>query len=176
VSSERALQLGRSLELMRRLREVVADFARREEQISKESRTRRQAVSRRIRDSLQAEESAASAEYEAAKAHYEHEEERVRGIYVRRRARIRQTYTAGIRNLPRQAQEAKRKWMGDLQMRHFRAERMLTSGMKAADAAFADHAAETQCARGLTRDRRATCEEGIWRLPSAGETAAHCCG
>jgi hypothetical protein len=71
----------------------------------------------------------------------------VNSVFAKRRARIEQLGVVGFRSLPKRAEEEKGRWMGELQMRRFHAERSRDAGLKAADAdaaAFAARFAELQ--------------------------------
>src|SRR5262249_21219094 len=66
------------------------------------------------------------------------EDARVREIYEGRRTTVRQALATGVRTLPARVRKRKERWKGDLQMRHFRAERKLATDLAAADAAYAE--------------------------------------
>jgi ABC-type multidrug transport system fused ATPase/permease subunit len=137
VSSGIDLRVSRSLELLASLRQTVADFAKREEQLTRDILTRRAATQRKLRDGIEKTEARMTAQLDESEEQFQTEETRIRDIHEKRRARIQRLHTTGIRDLPKRAKEAKGKWMGDLQMRHFRAERAMTAGQDAAGAELA---------------------------------------
>jgi Holliday junction resolvasome RuvABC endonuclease subunit len=130
------LRVTRSLELLAGLKQAVAGFAKREEQIARHLSRRRHAAGH----TGEAELEAAQANYAAQVAETEKvfgaEVERIKARYEKRRARIQKYRTATLRNLPARAQEAKGKWLAELQMRNYRAQRKLKADLEANDAAF----------------------------------------
>ncbi|HEX8311907.1 MAG TPA: FtsK/SpoIIIE domain-containing protein, partial [Chthoniobacteraceae bacterium] len=136
MSSGTDLRVARSLELLRELTRTSAEFAAREEELTRDIRTRRQTGSRRYRDALDKLKTTSSGQLAATQHAFDAEAERVRGIYDARQDRVQRLRLSGLRNLPRRAQEAKGKWMGDLQLRKFRAEKTQTADLRAAGEAF----------------------------------------
>ncbi|HZJ16489.1 MAG TPA: hypothetical protein VFD27_15645, partial [Chthoniobacteraceae bacterium] len=157
MSSRIDLRVSHSLELLGTLRRLVADFGQREEQLSRELLTRRGAENRKFRDASERTVAREAAEIAAAEARLEHERDRLTALYDGRRARIERLKITGLRNLPKRASEEKRRWMGDLQMRRFHADRKHTTDITTTDEAFAEHAAAraAQQAALVTLDRTA---------------------
>ncbi|HEY2344239.1 MAG TPA: hypothetical protein VGH90_14440, partial [Chthoniobacteraceae bacterium] len=129
--------MERSVELYGRLKDAVADFVKREELLTRDIRTRRTTAERKHRDGITKVESRFETQMAAIEADFKETEERARATYENRRLRIQKARANGLKNLPRLAANAKKKWMGNLQMRHFRAERTLASGMAALEKDFA---------------------------------------
>jgi len=130
VSDNVDLRATQTRELVLHLVRLVADFAAREDALTRDLHGRKFAAKRKLRsgsdsiDTWLANESAAVTEQSAA------ETTRVTQLYDNRLARIQRARTAGLRNLPRRAQEARGRWMGDLQLRRFRAERKLAAQLQ----------------------------------------------
>ncbi len=131
MSNEPDLRVTRSVELLARLREMVSQFANSEEKLTREIATRRVAMNRKFRDAMERVELRLSAQTIEVETKSQEEEQRVTAIYEDRRARIQRAYTTGIRSLPKRAQSEKERWMGDLQLRKFRAERKLAAEREA---------------------------------------------
>ncbi len=132
MSSRPDLRVSRGLELLAELKRVVADFAKREELLVRELRNRRGTALRKQRDVTEKAESRRAAQLDETTAHFSTAEARTRALYEGRRERVRRLHSTGLRNLPKRAQEAKRRWMGDLQMRQFRADRKQTNELETA--------------------------------------------
>ncbi len=132
------LSVSRSLELLSRVRQIVADFAKREDSLARDLRTRRFAIERKYRDGMAKAESKHGSLISEIEATFKSEEERARATYEGRRTRIQKARATGLKNLPRRAAEAKKRWKGDLQMKHFRAERTLAAGQAAVEKEFAE--------------------------------------
>ena len=140
MSSRIDLRVSHSLELLGTLRRTVADFTQREEQLSRELLTRRAGENRKFRETSDKVAARETAELAAAEARLEHERDRLTTLYDDRRARVERLKTTGLRNLPKRASEEKRRWMGDLQMRRFHADRTHTTDLATTDKAFAEFA------------------------------------
>ena len=143
------LRVGHSLDLLVQIKQTVADFAKKEETLTRELLSRRGAVNRKHRETLEKTDAKLATQIEETDARFKSEEVRVNAIYARRRARIDQFCAVGLRSLPKRAEEAKGRWMGDLQMRRFHAERSRTTGMKAADSESADFAGRLSEQQGI---------------------------
>ena len=152
MSSGADLRASRSLELMTELRLVSAEFAKREEQLMRDVRHGSMAANRKQREAVQKIEARVAAQTEEAEAHFKDEDERVRVRYEARAARVQKARAAGLRNLPRRAQEAKAKWKGDLQLKRFRAERKVAADRKAADDSCAAFIKKLEEQRGLVAE------------------------
>ena len=157
MSSRTDLRVSRALTLLGALQRTAADFAKREELLLHDLRTRRGAAQRKHRDAMEKVESRHAAQVAETTEHFTTTEERIRALYESRRERVQRLKTAGLRNLPKRAQEAKERWMGDLQMRQFRAERKQTADQQTADKALAQFSARLaeQHARFTALDRTA---------------------
>jgi hypothetical protein len=130
--------MGRVFELLRSLNQTVEEFAKREEEYLRNFRNQRFAINRKLREGTEKTEARRTALLEDANSSFSAEQKRVRSRYETRRVRIQRARTAGIRNLPRRSQAAREKWMGDLQLRKFRAERKVTEELKGVSGRFAE--------------------------------------
>jgi len=136
VSSGPDLRINRSLELLDQLKQTAAKFAKREEQLFRDLGGRRYSTTRKSQDAIGHTELSYAGRIAETEEYFSAEAERIKAIYEKRGSRVERYRTAALRSLPRRAQEAKGRWMGDLQMRDFLAQRKLTADTAAADAAY----------------------------------------
>ena len=139
MSSGLDFRVSRSLELLAKLRRTVSDFAKKEDQVSRELQSRRSQADRKNRDALHRIETDLAARIAEVDSRCAAESARIRAIYERRLNRAQRSHALLLRTLPRRAQEAKGNFLGSLQMKERKAERALASGGTAADAQFTDH-------------------------------------
>ncbi len=137
MSSTSDLRTGRSLELLGQLHRTISEFARQEELLVRDIRTRRHTINRRLQDGTGRIDMRVEDQVAQTETSYLNEKDRINARHEARRVRIQQMQSAALRKLPARARAAKEKWMGDLQMEHFQAERELAAGLQAADQAFA---------------------------------------
>ncbi len=157
MSSGIDLRTTHALELATKLQQTVTTFAKKEEQLARDLRTQRSVIDRRYREGMTAVESKRTTQTAAIEESAKLADERARATYESRRNRIQQAKARALKNLPRRAAEAKKRWQGDLQMKHFRAERALASGNSAVEkefTQFAQRLAQTKSAHDEL-DRRA---------------------
>ena len=140
MNSEPDLRASRSLALHARLKAVAADFALREEQLLREVGSRRTALNRNHRATTTAEGERAAQALAATQEHFRTGEERLRSRHEERRVDIQQGHANAMQNLKARAQQAREKWLGGLQLRHFQAEKNLPLQLQAADREFAQFA------------------------------------
>ena len=157
MSNGHDLRISRSLELLATLKETVAKFAKREEQITRDVNTRRYNATLKNQHAVARAESSQALHVAEAEESAKAAEERIRAIYEARRARIQRFRKNSLMNLPKRAQEAKGAWMGKLQMKSFLAQRNLASDLAAADAAYAGFSStlESYRANMLSLEQRA---------------------
>ncbi len=148
VSSGVDLRVTRNLDLLVALKQVVGDFAKREEQLTRGLLAKRGAANRKHRDGMDKVESRLAVQLAETETHFKSEEDRVNEIFANRRGRIEQLGAVGLRTLPRRAEAAKGRWMGELQMRRFHAERNRDAGTKAAGATAAEFSAQLAAQQG----------------------------
>jgi DNA segregation ATPase FtsK/SpoIIIE-like protein len=127
VNNGADLRVSRSLELLGNLLHTVTTFAKKEEQLSRELLNRRATTNRKYRDAVEKIDARLNSLVEETESHFRHEQERLTALYGGRRTRVRRAHAAGLRAVPKRAQRTKEKWMGDLQLKKFRAERWVAS-------------------------------------------------
>ncbi|MEI8108049.1 MAG: hypothetical protein WCI46_09545, partial [Verrucomicrobiota bacterium] len=137
VSNPPDRNVSHALTLASHFQKVTSDFATEEERLLRRFRTDRAAANRTQRELTEAAENRALTHSAQVEADSTAAEERIRAIYEARRERVQKLKINGLRNLPKQAQQAKERWMGDLQMRKFHAERKLATEQTDADKAHA---------------------------------------
>jgi hypothetical protein len=161
------LRVNRSLDLLGNLKQTVAKFAKRESQISRELNTRRYTTNQKSQEEMERTDSHYSGQTAETEGFFQSEKDRIKVIYEARNARIQRYSKVTLRNLPTRAQEVKSRWMGDLQMRTFMAQRKLETDTAAADAAYAGFNANLEVYRTnlLFLERRARSYfGGYWTL------------
>ncbi len=109
MSSRTDLRVSRALALLAELRAVLADFAKREETLLRDLRSRRGTALRKYRDATEKADSRLAAQTAEATEFFSSAEERNRARYKARGERVQKLYTTGLRNLPKRAQDAKRR-------------------------------------------------------------------
>jgi DNA segregation ATPase FtsK/SpoIIIE-like protein len=130
VSEAVDLRATQTRELVLHLGKLVADFAAREDALTRDIHGRKFAAKRKLRAGIDSTDTWLANERAALEEHATAESARMSKLYDQRRTRIQRARTAGLRNLPRRAQEARGRWMGDLQLRRFRAERKLAAQLQ----------------------------------------------
>src|SRR5437867_12007578 len=100
------LRVNRSLELLQRLHQTVAEFAKKEAELSTNLRNRRAMINRKYREAMEQTENKMGVQVEETESACKAEEQRIRSIFESRRARIEKTRLAGLRHLPKRAPEA----------------------------------------------------------------------
>lgn len=169
MSSGLDLRVNRSLELLTSLKQTAAKFAKREEQLSRELSSRRYAATRSGQEAIEKTESTYAAKIAQTEEAFRAEAQRVNSIYEARRARVQRVSATSLRNLPARGQDVKGKWLGDLQMRNYNAQRRLPLDLIAADADYAGFASKLDAYQttlvGLERLARGYFR-GYWTLGS----------
>ena len=157
MSNALDLRVTRTLELLTSLKQAVTGFAKREEQIARHLSRRRHAAGHAGETELAAAETTYTAQVAETEKVFAAEMERIKSRFEKRRVRAEKYRTATLRNLPSRAQEAKGKWLADLQMRNYRAQRQMKANMEANDAAFPGYIpnAEAQKATFISLSRHA---------------------
>ncbi|MCX6978730.1 MAG: ATP-binding protein, partial [Verrucomicrobia bacterium] len=141
VSNPPDRTVSHALTLASNFQKVTSEFATEEERLLRKFRTDRAAANRTQRELTEAAENRALTHSAQVEADSTAAEARIRAIYEARRERVQRLKINGLRNLPKQAQQAKERWMGDLQMRKFHAERKLATEQTDADKAHAQFSA-----------------------------------
>jgi S-DNA-T family DNA segregation ATPase FtsK/SpoIIIE len=148
---------SRSLELVKALEDTVADFAKREELVTRDTRSRRFAAERKFNEAVERIDHTLDTASAQVTARFEQVEEGLQNTHRARQGRIQKFHNSGVRDLPRLAQEARERWLGGLQMKKFRADRTYAADVQKTEAHFTQLAgrAEAQRAELLETDRKA---------------------
>jgi S-DNA-T family DNA segregation ATPase FtsK/SpoIIIE len=165
VSNPLDLRVTRSLELLDDLVRTVGAYSKKEADTVRDLRTRRNSAQRKFQDAIEKAETRLSTQAADIEGVFKAETERVNSIYQFRREQIQRIHGAAIRQLPRRAQDEKRKWMGELQMRQFKAERKKASDLQDADMVFGEFttALEERKTLHTSLERRARNDfDGYW--------------
>jgi len=159
VSSFIDLRVPHSLELLGSLVRTGADFAKREEQLARGINTRRYGAIRKAREAIEKIEDALAGQIATVEAQSAMHAEAVRSACETRAVRIERAQMVGLREIPKRAQNAKERWMGDLQMRQFNADRKKAADEEASKQALADFTAK------LDKQRKAivAVQQQVWR-------------
>ena len=142
MNSSLDFRVQRSLELLSNLKQTAARFAKREELLARELSGSRHALSRTAQEATAAKASNYSTQLAQVENYFRAEGQRIQKKYEARQDRINRYSSTRLRNLPRLAQEARGKWLGDLQMRNYRAERKVEADLAEADADYAGFSAK----------------------------------
>jgi hypothetical protein len=134
MTADNHLDIQRGMELLARLKQAVADCAKREERTTRNLEVRRAGIAWRYQSAIDASEQAEAAQIAGAERIFQEQEAREQEIARNREARVRQASAQVLRNLPRKAREARGNWLANLQMRLLQAETTRTAGLEAADA------------------------------------------
>ncbi|GAT35437.1 FtsK/SpoIIIE family protein [Terrimicrobium sacchariphilum] len=134
--------MQRSLALVKYLKAVTEEFAQKESALLREISARRVAETRKFREEQARLENWLAAETALADTRFQERKGEVEHRAALREARIRKAHRTGLENLQEQARLAKERWLGNLQMRHFRATRTLPLDLRAADEAYADYSSK----------------------------------
>ncbi|MEZ0275031.1 MAG: hypothetical protein ACAH88_09010, partial [Roseimicrobium sp.] len=124
------------MQLLETLERTVADFAKREEELTRDLRARHQAVERRLNEASSQADAQLATQVAQTEETLKAEEERLHAKYAARRARVERTHKTRVRNLPRRARQTRERWMSDLQMHRFRLERQVSSDLHAMESAM----------------------------------------
>ncbi len=136
------LRIQRSLRVAHSLKAVAEDFAQKESVLSREISARRVAETRKFREEQARLETWLASETSQADTSFHERKTLIEQRAAARTARTQRAYRAGLETLQEQARAAKDRWLGNLQMRHFRATRSLPLDLKAADEAHADYSSK----------------------------------
>jgi S-DNA-T family DNA segregation ATPase FtsK/SpoIIIE len=147
VSNRPRLTAQRSLELLEELQRVVADFARREAQLTKDYTSKRYHLQRGHQDALQRADAQFTARLGAAEAITKGEEDRVRHLHNQRRAVIQRIHHANLGDVQLNARRAREKFLSDVQVKHLNAKRQLPHDLEAADQTYAEFSSKLKAER-----------------------------
>ncbi|MEI6560690.1 MAG: FtsK/SpoIIIE domain-containing protein [Verrucomicrobiota bacterium] len=134
------MRVSRTLELLNRLKQTTAAFAKKEERLSRDLGVRRFAINRAHHEALATLDAECATQTQEAQTLFDARKQHVTAVYESRRERLVKICNASIRDLPSLARQAKEVWMGDLQMRDFQAQGERTANLAAADAAYGESA------------------------------------
>lgn len=162
MSSRVDLRISHSLELLAALKRAGAEYAKREEELTRDFGARRSVIRRKFRDAIARVEAAQTTQTNDTQAQYASAESRIKTTYNDRIARIERLRIAALRKLPKQAEEVRGKWIGDLQVKQVQAERRRDAELKKAEKSYADcttkFAEQSKLLAGLTRATRVAFE------------------
>jgi hypothetical protein len=134
------LEIRRSLELLDRLKQSVAEFAKREERMTRGLEVRRSGIAWRYQAAMSGEEEAQAAQLAEAERAVAEAQEHVRRIAKARDERARRYSGQALRMLPMKAREARGNFLGSLQVRQRDAESERATAIHAADLAAGEQA------------------------------------
>jgi hypothetical protein len=136
VNDLKQLSAAHGLELLDRLHDTLSRFQKEEADLLRRFRSQRYASQRTQAERVEAAERLRAEQMRDIEAAFEAEKQRADRLHDHRKARIQSLSTAGIRTASKHGQEARERWLGELQMRHFLATRRLQGEREAADAKF----------------------------------------
>ena len=122
--------------MIAKIKETAETFAKKEEQLTRDIRSRRMVETRRFEEARERLESAFQAERNRVESAYAESAAMARKIYAQRKARIDRAENVGRDHFREQAKRARERWLGALQMKHFTATRNLPLQQKAEEEAY----------------------------------------
>lgn len=137
MSDARSLSVEHGLRLLEQINETFASFSNEAVELRRSERERRWKLQREEKQNSEHSESRLASEIQTAESEHQAERTRIESIHENRRARIDQLSREANRTLARRAQEARERWVGELQMREFLTDRRLQSERDAADSDLA---------------------------------------
>ena len=144
MSNTLDLRVTRSLELLGKLTRTVGEYSKKEAQAVRDLRARRAAAQRKHQEAIDKAETRFATLSAEGETYFKQEHERVTAIYQNRRGQIQRGHASAIRQLPKRAHDEKGRWMGELQMKQFRAERKKGADEKQAEASFSEVTAKLE--------------------------------
>lgn len=132
------LRVSRSLDLLKSLLQTVSEFVRREEQIAGDLRAKRVASNRRFTEGTERAEALLSSQLGKTEAVFEKRLEKIKSIHKQRLERIEHYRHVGTRDQTKMAQDARERWLGNLQVKKFASERAMNDGIRSVDRTFGD--------------------------------------
>lgn len=133
MSSRPDLGFTRSLELLRLLKRTVAEFAQKEDHLSRELKARAFNLNKTYQDAMAGADANYSAQMAAIEEYFADQKQRLSSLYEGRRVRVSRFRTTNLQNLPALSRQAKETWLGGLQMKKYHAERKVAADLAAAD-------------------------------------------
>jgi hypothetical protein len=135
------LDIRRDLDVLERLKQAVAEFAKREERMTRSLEVRRSGIAWRYQAAMSGGEESEAAELAAAGQAFDEQEARVHRVAQARDARVRRVSAQALRSLPHKGREARGNWLAQLQMRLRHAGTVRSEALHAAEADAAQEAA-----------------------------------
>jgi DNA segregation ATPase FtsK/SpoIIIE, S-DNA-T family len=132
VSDGKELCVSRGLEVLGGLRKTVTDFAKQEEAMVRELKSKRYAIDQKHQGAADQTEAGLTKQFEEARTKFDAEEARIRARHQQRCARLERAQLVISRNIPRRARQARTEWLGLLQMRRFKIERQTAADIDSA--------------------------------------------
>ncbi len=124
------LKISRSLELQRQLQQTTSDFAKREDQLTRDMLARRYALNRKHQEVIGKIDAALFTQTDEMNARFHAENERIQMNFETRRLKVQRAQTVGLGNLTKRTNEERAKWLGGLQMKRFRLEQKQAEEME----------------------------------------------
>ena len=136
MSSGADLRFSHALGLVTKLSRTVADFSKREGELTATLSAKHYQEVRRHREAMHREDTSLAAAIAAVESDAARQMEQVQTTLEKRRGRVQRAHGLLKRTLPKRAADAKGNWLADLQMRKLRADRMLASASAETDGEF----------------------------------------
>ncbi len=139
--------VARSLELLGTLKQTVAEFGKKETQLTRTIQTRRFASQRKLHEAVEQGDAALAAQNAEVTGQFDRELERVGTVFGRRRERVKGYHALGLRNVPKRARQERENWLGGLQMRQVRAEQDRLAGLQTASSEYEEFSQSLEALR-----------------------------
>lgn len=134
MSSPTDLRASRILSLHHSLRDIAADFARRGEQIARETRARRYSAEQSHLQQLEAFDAQNSAAIGETATEWDQYADTIRARHARRATSFKRYEDRVRRDLPAMTQRERERWLGRQQIRRVQADSLRKRGLQQADA------------------------------------------
>jgi len=165
------LDIRRGIEVLERLKQAVAEFAKREERMTRGLEVRRSGIEWRYHSAMTGGDEAEKGELAEVERIFGERESRTRRVAAERETRVRRASAQELRNLPRRGRETRGNWLADLQMRLLHASNERTEAQQAAEADAAEVAVALteECQRLIALKREAKGLHGYAALSAKAE-------
>jgi hypothetical protein len=127
------LDIRRTFTLLEHLKQAVADFAKREERLTRGLETRRSGIAWRAQSAIDTDAEAEREQLAHAEAQFAEADSLIRQVAADRESRVRRFAAQTLRMLPIRAREVRGNWLANLQMQLRNADNARAAALEAAE-------------------------------------------
>lgn len=136
------LTTTRSLELLGNIKKTTADFAKKDEQLTRELRQQRTTLERQHEEQSQHLQQTLEGNQTSLLDAYSSAMNQVTTVYNKRRDRIHHSHQEAVRFMPRRVRSVRENWLGSLQMKQHKLQQKLIADQDTAKNTHAENAAQ----------------------------------